>query len=53
MRWVGHVAGVGEKRNTWKDLVREAKGRRQLATPVHSWVDNNEIGSVYHSKAAI
>ena len=43
MRWVGHVAGVGEKRNTWKDLVRKAEGRRQLARPVHRWVDNTKM----------
>jgi hypothetical protein len=28
MRWVGHVARIGEKRNSYRLLVRQPEGRR-------------------------
>jgi hypothetical protein len=30
MRWTGHVARMGEKRNTYRKLVRKPEGRRPL-----------------------
>jgi hypothetical protein len=30
IRWVGHVARIGEKRNAYRDLVRKAEGKRPL-----------------------
>jgi hypothetical protein len=39
MRWAGHVARIGEKRNTYMLLVGKPKGRRPLGRPRHRWVD--------------
>jgi hypothetical protein len=36
MRWAGHVARMGEKRNAYRLLV----GKRPLVRPIHRWVDN-------------
>jgi hypothetical protein len=36
IRWAGHVARVGKKRNACRLLV----GKRQLGRPRHRWVDN-------------
>jgi hypothetical protein len=36
MRWMGHVARMGEKRNAYRLLV----GKRSLGRPRHKWVDN-------------
>jgi hypothetical protein len=33
MRWVGHVAWMGEKRNVYRLLVRKPEGKRPLGTP--------------------
>jgi hypothetical protein len=30
MRWTGHVASIGEKRNAYKILVRKPEGKRPL-----------------------
>jgi hypothetical protein len=35
MRWAGHVARKGEKRNTYRSLVGKPEGKRPLV-----WVDN-------------
>jgi hypothetical protein len=40
MRWVGHVARMGEKRNGYKSLVGKPEGRRPLGRPRRRWVDN-------------
>jgi hypothetical protein len=40
MRWVGHVARMEEKRNTYRLLVRKPKGNRALGRPKHRWFDN-------------
>jgi hypothetical protein len=39
MRWVAHVARMGEKRNVFRLLVRKPRGRRLLGRPRHGWVD--------------
>jgi hypothetical protein len=33
MRWVGHVARMGEKRNVYRLLVGKPEGKRSLGTP--------------------
>jgi hypothetical protein len=43
MRWVGHVAGMGEKRNAYRILVGKPEGRRPLGRPRRMWVDNIKI----------
>jgi hypothetical protein len=40
MRWVGHVARMGEKRNMYRLLVWEREGKRPLGRPRHRWIDN-------------
>jgi hypothetical protein len=40
MRWAGHVARMGEKRNACRLLVGKPEGRRQLGRPRCRWVDN-------------
>jgi hypothetical protein len=37
MRWVGHIAYMGEVRNTYKVLVRIPEGRRPPGRPSHKW----------------
>jgi hypothetical protein len=40
MRWEGHVARMGEKRNGYRLLVRKPKGKIPLGRPRRRWVDN-------------
>jgi hypothetical protein len=40
MRWAGHVARMGEKRNAYRFLVRKPEGKRPLGRPRRRWVDN-------------
>jgi hypothetical protein len=40
MRWAGHVARMGEKRNAYRILVGNPEGKRPLGRPRHRWVDN-------------
>jgi hypothetical protein len=37
---VGHVARIGEKRNTYRLLVGKPEGKRSLGRPRCRWVDN-------------
>jgi hypothetical protein len=40
MRWAGHVARKGEKRNVYRLLVGKPGGKRPLGRPKHRCVDN-------------
>jgi hypothetical protein len=40
MRWAGHVARMGEKRNAYRLLVGNPEGKRPLGIPRRRWVDN-------------
>jgi hypothetical protein len=40
MRWEGHVARMGEKRNVYRLLVGKPEGKRSLGRPRHRGVDN-------------
>jgi hypothetical protein len=40
MKWVGHVARLGEKRNAYRILVGNPEGKRPLGRPRHGWVDD-------------
>jgi hypothetical protein len=40
MRWAGHVARMGEKRNACRLLVGKSKGKRPIGRPRRRWVDN-------------
>jgi hypothetical protein len=48
MRWAGHVARMGEKRNSYRLLVGKPEGKRPLGRPRRRWVDNirMELGEV-------
>jgi hypothetical protein len=40
MRWAGHVARIGEKRNAYRLLVGKPEGKRTLGRPRRRWADN-------------
>jgi hypothetical protein len=40
MRWAGHVARMGEKRNVYRLLVGKKEGKRPLGRPRRRWMDN-------------
>jgi hypothetical protein len=40
MKWVGHVARMGENRNAHRLVVRKPEGKRPLGRPRRGWVDN-------------
>jgi hypothetical protein len=40
IRWMGHVAHMGEMRNVYKILVRKPEGKRLLGRPRHIWEGN-------------
>jgi hypothetical protein len=44
MRWAGHVARMGEKRNMCRLLVGKPEGKRRLGRPIRRWVDNIRMG---------
>jgi hypothetical protein len=43
MRWAGHVARMGEKRNAYRILVGNPEGTRPLGRLRRRWVDNIKI----------
>jgi len=52
LRWVGHVARMGEERVVYRVLVGDAALKRPLGRPRHRWVDNirmdlQEVGCGY------
>jgi hypothetical protein len=49
MRWVGHVACMGEETEVYRVLVGKLEGKRPLERPRHRWedgirMDHREIG---------
>jgi hypothetical protein len=40
MRWAGHVARMGNKRNAYRILVGKPEGKRPLRRPRRRWVDS-------------
>jgi hypothetical protein len=40
MRWAGHVAHIGERRDIYRVLAGKPKGKRPLGRPRHSLEDN-------------
>jgi hypothetical protein len=39
MRWTGHAARMGQKRNAYRDFVVKPKGKRPLERPRRKWED--------------
>jgi hypothetical protein len=46
MRWAGHVARIGEKRNAYRLLVGKPEVKRPLGRPRRRWVDNIKMDLV-------
>jgi hypothetical protein len=46
MRWMGHVAQMGEKRNSYRLFVGKPEGKRPLGRPRRRWVDNIRMDHV-------
>jgi hypothetical protein len=44
MRWVGHVAWMGEGRGVYRVLVGKPVGKRPLGRPRRRWEDNIKMG---------
>ena len=40
MRWVGHVARMGERKGVYRILMRKPKGKRPLGRPRRRWENN-------------
>jgi hypothetical protein len=40
IRWAGHVARIGEKRNAYRILVGKPGGKRPLGRPGRRWMNN-------------
>jgi hypothetical protein len=40
MRWAGHAARTGERRNAYRILVAKPEGKRPLGRPRCRWVNN-------------
>jgi hypothetical protein len=43
MRWTGHVALMGEKRNVYRLLVGKQEGKRSLGRSRRGWIDKIKI----------
>jgi hypothetical protein len=43
MRWAGHVAGMGEKRNAYRILVGKPEGKSSQGRSRCRWVDNIKV----------
>jgi hypothetical protein len=43
IRWAGHVARMGEKRNAYRLLVGKPEGKRPLGRPRRRWMDSTCI----------
>jgi hypothetical protein len=40
MRWAGHVARMGAKRNSYRILVEKSEENKSLGRPRRRWVNN-------------
>jgi hypothetical protein len=44
IRWVGHVACMGDRRGSYRVLVGRPRGKRPLGSPRRRWEDNIKVG---------
>jgi hypothetical protein len=44
LRWARNAARVGERRGTYRVLVRIPEGKKPIERPGHRWEDNSKIG---------
>jgi hypothetical protein len=40
LKWTGHVARIGERRDAYRVLTGKPEGRRPLGSPRRRWKDN-------------
>jgi hypothetical protein len=43
MKWAGHVARMGQKRDVYRLLIGKPEGKRPLGRPKRRWIDNNKM----------
>jgi hypothetical protein len=43
MKWMGHIACMGEMRNAYSIFVGKPEGKRPLGSPRHRWEDNISV----------
>jgi hypothetical protein len=43
MKWAGHVARIGPKRNVYRILVGKPEGKRPIGISRRRWVDNKKV----------
>jgi hypothetical protein len=43
LRWVGHVASMGEGKGVYRVLVGKPERKRPLGRPRHRWEDNIKL----------
>jgi hypothetical protein len=43
LRWIGHLARMGESRGAYRILVGKPEGSKPLERPRHRWEDNIKI----------
>jgi hypothetical protein len=43
MKWTGHIARMGRKRNAYRVLVGKPKGNSLLGRPRRMWEDNIKL----------
>jgi len=43
MRWAGHVASMGERRDVYRVLVGKPEGKTPLGRPRCRWEDNTKM----------
>jgi hypothetical protein len=43
VRWAGHIARVGQKRNVYKLFIGKSERKRPRGRPGHRWEDNIRI----------
>jgi hypothetical protein len=43
IRWVGHVARIGEKRDGYRIFMGKLEGKRPLGRPRRKWMNNIKI----------
>jgi hypothetical protein len=46
MRWVGHVARLGERTGVYRVLMGKYEGKRPLGIPTRRWEDNIKMDVV-------
>jgi hypothetical protein len=51
MRWAGHVARRGERRNAYRILVEKPEEKRPLGRPRRRWVNNIKMDLSLRAKA--